>query len=107
LDWEVRRIDLETGAQTIMSTHSQGVRNILYSAAHNLLISASWDSTLHLHDLSQPGDFSAVRLPSKPFSLSASSTKLVVAMASRAVNIYELEKLAAAAKTGGGRFFVD
>jgi len=28
-------------------------------------------------------------------------------MASRAVNIYELEKLAAAAKTGGGRFFVD
>ncbi|KAK1914401.1 hypothetical protein P3342_010390 [Pyrenophora teres f. teres] len=93
LDWEVRRIDLETGAQTIMSTHEQGVRNILFSAPHNLLISSSWDSTLHLHDLSQPGDFSAVRLPSKPFSLSASPTKLVVAMASRAVNIYELEKL--------------
>jgi len=102
LDWEVRRIDLETGAQTIMSTHSQGVRNVLYSAPHNLLISSSWDSTLHLHDLSQPGDFSAIRLPSKPFSLSASPTKLVVAMASRAVNIYELDKLAEAAKTGGG-----
>lgn len=102
LDWEVRRIDLETGAQTIMSTHSQGVRNVLFSAAHNLLISSSWDSTLHLHDLSQPGDFSAVRLPSKPFSLSASPTKLVVAMASRAVNIYELDKLSEAAKRGGG-----
>ena len=102
LDWEVRRIDLETGAQTIMSTHSQGVRNVLYSAAHNLLISSSWDSTLHLHNLSQPGDFSAVRLPSKPFSLSASPTKLVVAMASRAVNIYELDKLAEAATRGGG-----
>jgi cell cycle arrest protein BUB3 len=96
------RIDLETGSQTVMSTHATGVRNIIFSAPHNLLISASWDSTLHLHDLSIPGDFSAIRLPSKPFSLSASPTKLVVAMASRAVNIYELDKLSDAAKRGGG-----
>lgn len=102
LDWEVRRIDLETGSQTVMSTHSAGVRNILFSASHNLLISASWDSTLHLHDLSRPGDFAAIRLPSKPFSLSASPTKLVVAMASRQVNIYELGKLSDSAKRGGG-----
>jgi cell cycle arrest protein BUB3 len=96
------RIDLETGSQTIMSTHEAGVRNVIYSAPHNLLISASWDSTLHLHDLSRPGDFAAIRLPSKPFSLSASPTKLVVAMASRAVNIYELDGLSNAAKRGGG-----
>jgi cell cycle arrest protein BUB3 len=83
-----------------MSTHAAGVRNIVYSAPHNLLISASWDSTLHLHDLSRPGDFASIRLPSKPFSLSASPTKLVVAMASRAVNIYEMEKLSDAAKRG-------
>ncbi|KAJ4989106.1 mitotic checkpoint protein bub3 (WD domain-containing protein) [Stagonosporopsis vannaccii] len=102
LDWEVRRIDLSSGAQTVVSTHSQGVRNILYSAAHNLLISASWDSTLHLHDLSNPGDFAVISLPSKPFSLSASTSKLVVAMASRAVNIYELDALSNAAKQGGG-----
>jgi cell cycle arrest protein BUB3 len=98
LDWEVRRLDLATGAQTVLSTHAQGVRNILFSPAHNLLISASWDSTLHLHDLARPGDFAAVRLPSKPFSLTASATRLVVAMASRAVHIYELDKLAAAAQ---------
>jgi cell cycle arrest protein BUB3 len=96
----VPRIDLTSGAQTVLSTHSQGVRNILYSAEHNLLISASWDSTLHLHDLSNPGNFSAISLPSKPFSLSASATKLVVAMASRAVNIYELSALATAANAG-------
>jgi cell cycle arrest protein BUB3 len=83
-----------------MSTHSQGVRNVLYSVPHNLLISSSWDSTLHLHDLATPGDFASVRLPSKPFSLSASPTKLVVAMASRAVNIYELDQLSKAAKQG-------
>lgn len=97
------RINLENGEQTVMSTHDNGVRNILYSAPHNLLISAAWDSTLHLHDLERPGDYTTIRLPSKPFSLSASSTKLVVAMASRAVNIYELDKLSQAAKTGGGQ----
>lgn len=100
LDWEVRRIDLSTGAQTVLSTHKAGVRNVLYSKPHNLLISAAWDSTLHLHDLSQPGEFSTITLPSKPFSLSASPTKLVVAMASRAVNIYELDALSQAAKQG-------
>ncbi|KAF2829402.1 mitotic checkpoint protein BUB3 [Ophiobolus disseminans] len=102
LDWEVRRIDLETGQQDVMSTHGNGVRNILYSAPHNLLVSSSWDSTLHVHDLSRPGVFASIPLPSKPFSLSASATKLVVAMASRAVNIYELDKLLQAAKRGGG-----
>lgn len=101
LDWEVRRIDLNTGAQTVLSTHSAPVRNVLFSPAHSLLVSSSWDSTLHLHHLAHPGDFSTVALPSKPFSLSASPTKLVVAMANRAVNIYELEALAQAAQQGG------
>jgi cell cycle arrest protein BUB3 len=101
LDWEVRRIDLTNGAQTVLSTHSAGVRNVLFSAPHGLLISASWDSTLHLHDLSRPGEFATVALPSKPFSLTASPTKLVVAMASRQVHIYELGALAKAAQQGG------
>jgi len=100
LDWEVRRIDLSNGAQTVLSTHSAGVRNILFSVPHGLLISASWDSTLHLHDLSRPGEFSTITLPSKPFSLTATPTKLVVAMANRAVNIYELDALAKAAQQG-------
>lgn len=101
MDWEVRRIDLESGAKTVLSTHSAGVRSVFYSSPHNLLVSASWDSTLHLHDLSQPGEFSTVALPAKAFSLTASPTKLVVAMANRSVHIYELDKLAQAAQAGG------
>lgn len=100
LDWEVRRIDLQTGEQTILSTHDQGVRNVIYAPKHKLLISGAWDSTLHLHNLDTPGEFSTVRLPSKPFSLSVSPTKLVVAMANRAVNIYELDALSRAASQG-------
>lgn len=100
LDWEVRRINLESGEQTILSTHSQGVSSVIYAPEHKLLVSGSWDSTLHLHNVDQPGEFSTVQLESKPFSLSVSPTKLVVAMANRSVNIYELDALANAAGEG-------
>ena len=116
LDWDVRRlalymtppfqveskayanhrINLITGAQTVISSHGAGVKSVLYDRQHNILVSASWDSTLHIHHLSNPSDHPPVKisLPNKPFSLSLTPTKLVVAMASRALHIYQLEDLA-------------
>ncbi|KAF2200079.1 WD40 repeat-like protein [Delitschia confertaspora ATCC 74209] len=95
LDQDVRRIDLETGEQTVLSSHDAGVRNVIYSPEHNILISGSWDSSLHIHNLENSTAVPAtIPLPSKPFSLSLTATKLVVAMASRAVNIYDLTSLA-------------
>lgn len=88
------RIDLQTGESTVLSSHEAGVKSVVYSRDHALLISASWDSTLHIHfpmDPAQPP--TTVQLPSKPFSLSLSPSKLVVAMASRAVHIYDLKAL--------------
>ncbi|OCK80150.1 mitotic checkpoint protein-like protein BUB3 [Lepidopterella palustris CBS 459.81] len=94
LDWDVRRIDLQTGAQSVLSTHTSGVRNVVYSSTTSLLISGSWDSTLHIHLLSSPAHSPAtIQLPSKPFSISLTATKLVVAMASRALHIYDLKGL--------------
>lgn len=59
------------------------------------MISASWDSTLHIHHVKNATLTPAtVPLPSKPFSLSLSTSKLVVAMASRALHIYDLKTLA-------------
>ncbi|CAG7964925.1 unnamed protein product [Penicillium nalgiovense] len=98
LDWDVRKIDLNTSEQTVLSSHEAGVRHVVYSREHNLVISASWDSTLHIHQPdaganpdSQP---IIVPLPSKPFSISATATKLIVAMASRALHIYDLKAMA-------------
>lgn len=49
---------------------------------------------MHIHILSNPiGSYATVLLPSKPFSLSITATKLVVGMASRAVHIYDLLEL--------------
>jgi len=94
------RINVQTEEQEVVSTHDAGVRSVVYSADHGLVISAAWDSTLHLHPASPGADWSPVtiNLPSKPFSLSASTSKLVVAMANRALHIYELAALVSECK---------
>ncbi|KAJ5990191.1 hypothetical protein N7499_010718 [Penicillium canescens] len=98
LDWDVKKIDLNTSEQTVLSSHEAGVRNVVYSREHNIVISASWDSTLHIHrpDAGANPDSIAtiVPLPSKPFSISLTDSRLVVAMASRALHIYDLKALA-------------
>jgi len=88
------RINLATGDQEVLSSHAAGVKSIVYSPQTKLLISGSWDSTLHVHPLSEPTHPPCtVTLPSKPFSLSLTPTKLVVAMANRIVYIYSLANL--------------
>ncbi|KAJ5916797.1 Mitotic checkpoint protein BUB3.2 [Penicillium tannophilum] len=98
LDWDVRKIDLNTSQQTVISSHEAGVRNVVYSPEHKVIISGSWDSTLHVSrtDTGTTTDSlpAVIPLPSKPFSISLTATKLVVAMASRALHIYDLKALA-------------
>jgi len=90
------RIDVSTGTQTVLSTHDNGVRSVVYSKEHSLVVSAAWDSTLHIHPGTADAQWSTatINLPSKPYSLAVSSSKLVVAMANRALHIYELKMLA-------------
>ncbi|KAJ5136407.1 Mitotic checkpoint protein BUB3.2 [Penicillium atrosanguineum] len=96
LGWDIRKIDLNTSEQTVLSSHEAGVRNVVFSPEHNLIISGSWDSTLHVHrpDAGTTSAPTIIPLPSKPFSVSLTATKLVVAMASRALHIYDLKALA-------------
>lgn len=103
LDWDVRHIDTTTSAQTVLSTHDAAVRSVIYSKEHGLVISASWDATLHVHihqptTTPTPAPAVIIPLPAKVFALSITPTKLVVAMSSRAFHIYELTTLAQAAK---------
>ena len=98
LDWDLRRTNTTTSAQAVLSTHDAGVKSVVYSKEHSLVISASWDATLHVHQSTSPSSSPAIiPLPSKVFAVSITPTKLVVGMASRAFNIYELSNLAKAA----------
>lgn len=91
------RIDVPSSQQDVISTHENAVRSIVYSSEHSLVISASWDSTLHIHPASPDAEWSVVTisLPGKVFSLSISASKLVVAMSNRTLHIYELSTLGA------------
>ena len=100
-DWTVKRLDLETGEQTTIGKHSQAVRRVAFSQTHSLLVSASWDSTLQVHNLSTPDQPPlTVPLPGKPHALAVSPSKVVVAMTSRLVHIYDLSTLSAAIAAG-------
>lgn len=55
-----------------------------------LVVSASWDCTLHFHYLDSSTPPKTITLPAKPHSLSLTASKLVVAMSSRLLHIYEL-----------------
>ncbi|KAK3318641.1 WD40-repeat-containing domain protein [Apodospora peruviana] len=103
LDEQVKRVDLTTGEQTLMSKHTAPVRCVVYSPEHSLLISASWDCTLHVHNMatglaSSPLPLT-IKLPGKPHAMAASPSKLVVAMTARLVHIYDLPTIAKAITT--------
>ncbi|KAF3490857.1 mitotic checkpoint protein BUB3 [Arthroderma uncinatum] len=91
LDWDVRK--LVPDAEVDVSNYSQGVKSVVYSKEHGLVVSASWDVTLHIHKADGSSAPATIPLPSKPFSLSVTPTKLVVAMASRTLHIYDLKSL--------------
>jgi cell cycle arrest protein BUB3 len=68
-----------------------------------LLVSASWDCTLHFHDLSSPDkEVIKITLPQKPHSLSLTNSKLVVAMSARLLYIYQLQSIPLLASQANG-----
>ncbi|KAG5938843.1 hypothetical protein E4U60_001169 [Claviceps pazoutovae] len=102
LDWTVSRLDLRTGDKTSLSRHAAPVRCVVYSKDHNILVSASWDSTINLHNLSSPTSTPiSINLPAKPHAVSASPTKVVVAMTGRIIHIYDLDAIAQLFASGG------
>jgi cell cycle arrest protein BUB3 len=94
LDHDVRTVDISTaeGEQQVWSTHEEASNKIAYSKEHNILISTSWDGTMHVHT---PEDKQSirVRLAAKPFALALSASRCVVAMAERKVSVYNLRDL--------------
>lgn len=89
------RIEPSSATKDVLSSHDAAARSVVYSTEEDLVISGSWDSTLHIHRSRNESFVPAtIPLPSKVFSMSLSPTKLVVAMASRAIFIYDLKSLA-------------
>lgn len=64
-------------------------------------MSAAWDSTLHFHNVKDvSAEIIKISLPGKPHAISTSPSKVVVAMTSRLVNIYDLNDVTEAFSSG-------
>ncbi|TGZ76641.1 WD40 repeat-like protein [Ascodesmis nigricans] len=91
LDWSVNHLDPATGTIRTLYTHTSGVSSLLFSTAHNLLISGSWDGSLSLLPVtSSTPTPTTLRLPTKIHSLSTSTHHLIVALSNRLFHLYDL-----------------
>ncbi|KAK4494500.1 hypothetical protein PRZ48_014798 [Zasmidium cellare] len=94
IDHEVAKYNVNEGEESrvVMSSHTQAVNKIAYSKEHDMVISTSWDETMHIHN---PSDnvFVPIKLAAKPFASSLTADRLVVAMAERHVHVYDLTAL--------------
>ncbi|KAF3936149.1 Nucleoporin-17 [Dactylella cylindrospora] len=93
LDQGVKLLDLETKASTTLSSHDSAVKAVCWNKEVDTVISGSWDRTIHLHDPHTASQTSTTSVPHKIFSISTISNKLVVAMASRSIHIYDLRNM--------------
>ncbi|KAI7139619.1 putative nuclear pore complex subunit [Hortaea werneckii] len=103
LDQDVRLLHAEADNpdQEVLSTHSAPSNKLVYSRHHSILISTSWDGTMHIHH-PPTHQYIRVRLAAKPFALSLTPSRLVVAMADRKVSVYDLHALRALLDQTGG-----
>ncbi|KAM0381006.1 hypothetical protein ACHAPY_005206 [Fusarium culmorum] len=94
------------GETTLINTyeHRAPVLDVCFGANDNEAFTAGMDwavNNLNLHNLNDPSSTPIrVSLPGKPHALAASPTKIVVAMAGRVINIYDLKTIADLFATG-------
>lgn len=118
MDWVVNKVNLATGDLTPVGKHAAPVRCVTYSSTHGscifdfrasvyadspgILVSASWDCSLNLHNTRDPSSQPIrISLPGKPHALASSPSKIVVAMTGRIINIYDITAIAELFTTGG------
>ena len=102
LDRRVRLLNVENGQMVILGKHQDGVSRVRYDPNSGLLFSGSWDATVKVWDPSADVGASlrhTLTLPGKLFAMdvsprtAASPSRLVLAMAERAIYIYNTLQL--------------
>jgi WD40 repeat protein len=91
------RYGIVAGNESVLGQHDAPVKCVEWLPSRGLLASAGWDRTLRLWDpRAAPAGraVATVALPGKAYSMSASGSRLVVAMSGRHVDIYDLRRRA-------------
>jgi len=93
MECAVKRYDLSTGSEQVVGRHDAPVRCVEYDQDTGLLMTGSWDCTLRCWDPRSNSMVANLRQPYKVFSMSLGGSRVVVATAHRAVNVYEKRML--------------
>ncbi|KAL4247587.1 WD40/YVTN repeat-like-containing domain superfamily protein [Abortiporus biennis] len=112
LDTGVRELDLATEKITHLGQHANTVSTMNYSKEHNVLITGSWDQTIRFWDPRTPSNSPSSSdpacsttkydLPERIYTMDLVNHTLVVAMASRLFNIYDIRKMVPGGSGGNG-----
>ncbi|THV00732.1 WD40 repeat-like protein [Dendrothele bispora CBS 962.96] len=94
LDTAVRYLDFETEKANVLGSHSDGISSMVYSPERSTLISGSWDRSLKIFDpRAQTPEQASYETPERVYQMDLVNNNLVVAMASRLFNIYDVRKM--------------
>jgi len=93
LECALKRLDLATGAETVIGRHEAPVRSVEFDAETGLVVSGSWDCTARCWDPRSHAAVAKLPQPFKVFGMTGGAGRLVVATAHRTVNIYQTRML--------------
>ncbi|KAJ3488280.1 hypothetical protein NLI96_g2945 [Meripilus lineatus] len=94
LDTSVRELDLNTEKISHLGQHSNAISAMNYSRDLNVVITGSWDRTLRFWDSRAPNpQQSSHDVPERIYNMDLVNYTLVVAMASRLFNTYDIRKM--------------
>ncbi|KAF9457547.1 WD40-repeat-containing domain protein [Collybia nuda] len=94
LDTSVRELDFGTESLRNLGSHTDAVSTMTHSRDSNILITGSWDRTLHFWDpRASTAQQASHDTPERIYQLDLVNNTLVVAMASRLFNIYDIRKM--------------
>lgn len=92
---QIQEMDIENcRAMTVPSwkQHSLGIQSIR-SVDENVLVSGSWDKTVHYWDQRSNSSIHTVALPGKVFAMDTTQNYVVVAMSQRIVHVYDVRNM--------------
>ncbi|KAK7014492.1 mitotic spindle checkpoint protein Bub3 [Paramarasmius palmivorus] len=94
LDTAVRYLDFENETVNVLGSHSDAVSSMAYTSERNALITGSWDRSLRFFDpRAATAQVSLHEAPERVYKMDIVNNTLVVAMASRLFNIYDVRKM--------------
>ncbi|KAG9046073.1 hypothetical protein FS837_005149 [Tulasnella sp. UAMH 9824] len=103
LDSWVRAFDLESETTTVLGAHTATISSIIHHGPTNTVYTGSWDQTVRAWDPRSPtANPPAYAQPERVYAMDAADNTLVVAMAGRLVNIYDLRMMKESSSNGGG-----